>query len=271
MKRFRPAALMTALILSSLTFGSAQLAAAQTKPELSGEAILKEAFKDGASGFQKGSALLEMTVTKASGKSRSRTMSVKALKNPKTGLLKTLVRFEAPSTISGTSFLVLQKKNDLPEQYVYIPATQVVRRIAASGANKSFFGSDFNYIDLMPMGSENQDKVSIQRLPDSEVGGQPVYVVEVSPKVMGSPYKKLITYIHQEKNTPLKMEFFDPQGALLKKLVMQKMKKLNGKLVPVEMKMSNVQKGSNTVIVIKESNPEAKLSDDMFTQEAMQL
>jgi 5S rRNA maturation endonuclease (ribonuclease M5) len=65
------------------------------------------------------------------------------------------------------------------------------------------------------------------------------------------------------------VSFFDKKGEVLKELVMKKLKKIEGQLVPVEMVMKNVQKGSQTVLRVNQIDSKAKLTDADFTEAAM--
>lgn len=242
---------------------------AKAATDLSAEQILERAFAKSQVGFQQGTATLEMTVVSPRGEAKQRTLYIKAMRG-ENGLLRSLVRFQKPAEVAGIAFLVREKKDALPDQYVYVPAARVVRQIAAGNAASSFFGSDFTYADLMPLPASERDKVKVQRLGDSDVGGQPAYVIEALPQFEGAPYAKLITYVHKEHLIPLKVEFFDPAGKPLKTLSIKKLKKLKNELVPVELMMKNLQVGSRTELEIISPDPDAKLSDADFTEEAMQ-
>ena len=50
---------------------------------------------------------------------------------------------------------------------------------------------------------------------------------------------------------------------------MKKLKKIEGQLVPVEMVMKNVQKGSKTILRVNTIDSKAKLTDADFTEAAM--
>lgn len=243
---------------------------AQKKTEgVTAEQILDKALAKSQVGFQQGTATLEMKIVSPRGEAKSRTLQVKAMRG-EGGLLRSLVRFQKPAEVAGIAFLVREKKGTLPDQYVYVPAAKVVRQIAAGNASSSFFGSDFTYADLMPLPASERDKVKLTRLADSDVGGQPVYVVEAMPQFEGSPYSKLVTYVHTDHLVPLKVEFYDPQGKALKVLSVKKLMKVKDELVPVELVMTNVQQNSRTEISIVNPDPDAKLSEADFTEEAMQ-
>lgn len=263
----RARALLPLAAMFSLVFAGAAHAAAKKK-EPTAEELVEQALSKGAVGFKQGTATIQMTLYTAKGEARPRSLDIKAMRGSD-GLLRSMVRFSKPADVNGTSFLVVEKKDALPDQYVYVPKAKVVRRIAAGNASSSFFGSDFTYADLMPLPMSEKDKVAIERLPDGDVGGQPVYVLAVTPKIEGAPYGKLIAYVHKELMVPLKIEFFDPSKAPLKTLRVKKLQKVNGEQMPVEVEMK-AESGSRTELVLEKVEPDAALTEADFTEEAMQ-
>ncbi|MCC7109653.1 MAG: outer membrane lipoprotein-sorting protein [Deltaproteobacteria bacterium] len=269
------AALVPAVLLSLLA-----LPAQAAGKEPSAEEIVEKALNRGAVGFQQGTATLRMTIVTTKGDAKERTLEIRAMKDGD-GLLKSMVKFSKPADVSGTAFLVLQKKDALPDQYVYVPKAKVVRRIAAGNATSTFFGSDFTYADLMPLPVSEKDKVAVEKLPDGTVGGQAVYILQVTPKVEGSPYGRVIAYVQKELMVPLKIEFFDPQNQPLKSLLVRKLQKINvcpenskkkdgcEQHVPMEVEMKATA-GSRTELVVEKVDPNAALTESDFTEEAMQ-
>jgi hypothetical protein len=258
---------LCALLLAPAV-GAAESKAKAPAAELSAESIVEKALGKGAVGFKQGQASIKMTIVSTKGEAKERSLDIKAMRGDD-GLLKSMVKFTKPADVNGTAFLVVEKKDALPDQYVYVPKAKVVRRIAAGNATSTFFGSDFTYGDLMPLPTSQRDKIQIVKLPDAEVGGQPVHVLEVTPKIEGSPYAKIIAHVHKEFLVPLKIEFFDPQGAALKTLRVKKLQKVNNEQVPVEVEMKATS-GSRTELVLEKVDPEAKLNEADFTEEAMQ-
>ena len=80
----------------------------QTK-ELTAKEIIKKATSSGAVSFKEGQAELEMEITQVSGRVRKNTMSLKMRKS-KAGLSQTMVRFEKPAAVKGTSFWSAKEK-----------------------------------------------------------------------------------------------------------------------------------------------------------------
>ncbi|HEY4220798.1 MAG TPA: outer membrane lipoprotein-sorting protein [Myxococcota bacterium] len=236
--------------------------------ELTAEDIMQKALDKGTVGFKQGTATLKMTIVTAKGEAKERTLDIEAMRGDD-GLTKSMVKFTKPADVNGTAFLVIQKKDALPDQYVYTPKGKVVRRIAAGNASSTFFGSDFTYGDLMPLPVSDKDKLAATRGDDADIGGQPVYVITVTPKIDGAPYGKVVAYVHKEFLVPLKIEFFDTAGKPLKTLRVRKLQKVNNEQVPVDVEMTAVS-GSRTELEIEKIDPNAKLTEGDFTEEAMQ-
>jgi Outer membrane lipoprotein-sorting protein len=264
MVRFHVMPMLLPVLLSS-TMASVSHAQA----ELSVDQIIDRALEKGMVGLKQGTATLRMDITNERQEVKSRTLEIKAMRSDD-GLLRSMVKFQKPAEVAGIAFLVIEKKDALPDQYVYVPAAKVVRRVAPGNASSSFFGSDIAFIDLMPLPKSERDKVDMKRLPDTKVGDQPVFVIQVIPKVEGAPYGKLLLYVHQTHMVPLKIEFFDGQQKPLKTLKVKKLKPLAGSFLPVEATMKNLQKGTQTDLIVMDPDPNAKLGPSDFTEEAMQ-
>jgi hypothetical protein len=263
----RVSALIAPLALTLLLIPAAARADKAQK-DLTAEDIVAKALDKGAVGFKQGAATLRMTIVNGKGEAKERSLEIKAMRGGD-GLLKSMVKFTKPADVNGTAFLVVEKKDALPDQYVYVPKAKVVRRIAAGNASSTFFGSDFTYGDLMPLPMSEKDKVKVERLADADVGGQPAYVVSVSPKIEGAPYSKVVAHVHKDLLVPLKIEFFAPDGKPLKTLRVKKMQKIDKDTVPVEVEMK-AEAGTSTVLVLEKVDPNAALTEADFTEEAMQ-
>lgn len=242
--------------------------AAAAAPQLSLEEIVEKSLNKGTVGFKQGTATLQMTITNNKGEVKANTILVKAMKSSD-GTLRSMVKFTSPASVAGTAFLVREKKDALPDQYIYLPSTKRVTRVVAGQAGSSFFGSDFSFGDLMPLPLSEKDKVSIVRGDDAQVLGQDTYTITVTPKIAGAPYGKVVVSVDKQRLIPLKIDFFDPQLKALKTLKVKALKKVGGEEVPVHVVMESAS-GSKTELVIENPDANAKLSESDFTEEAMQ-
>ena len=83
------------------------------------------------------------------------------------------------------------------------------------------------------------------------------------PKVK-SNYSKYITWVDQLSYIPIKAEFYDKQGKLLKVMEVQSLKKIDGFWTVEKVQMENIQKKHKTVIETKKIEYNRDVKDDLF-------
>ncbi len=243
-----------------LFFGSRADAA-----EMTAQQIVDETLKNNSFGFQNAVARVVLTLTSKRGAERTRQIEIRSTKVKE--LSKTLVRFHAPADVAGTGFLVLENEDRDDDQYLYLPALGKVKRISSSQKNQRFMGTDLTYADLE---SRNLRKSELKRLADAEVGSNATYVIEAVPKAEAeSEYSKTISWIHKVSFVPLKVEFYDSRGDLLKVLRASRLEKKTDNWVVMDSAVEDVQNKTKTRMVVEEINFGVKLSDSEFTQRAL--
>ena len=80
--------------------------------------------------------------------SRSAAARRLAPRPPRRTVIGSLIRFDYPNDIRGTSFLVWEHPKADDERFLYLPSLGRVRRIAGAETQESFVGSDFTYEDI---------------------------------------------------------------------------------------------------------------------------
>jgi outer membrane lipoprotein-sorting protein len=205
------------------------------------------------------------------GASRTRTIESR-VKESEDGITKSLVKFTAPSDVSGVQFLsVIDPKGD-DIQWLYFPEGDILNRISGSSRRGSFMGTDFSFEDLEVGQAESADHT---KRPDEviEVGGNKysVWVIESVPhKSAGSAYSKLVSYIDKVQNMPRRVDFFDKKGNHIKQMTVVELEKSGDILVPKLTVMKNIKKGTHTEIRVESYRlnvPAEEMPDDMFTAE----
>lgn len=205
---------------------------------------------------------VEMIITDKHGDQRVRQI-INRMKDDPAGD-KTVVTFLKPDDVKGTKFLVVQKKQGDDEQFLYMPALKKVRRISAKQKSGSFMGTDFSYSDLQ---SYDPDKGTHTKLGEMNLDGQDCYQVQTVPNNPEDyDYSKIVYYVRKDNFIPIKGEFFDKRGELLKVLTVTKLEKdAAGEWVVRDTTMKNVQKGSSTRMIIRQHKTNIKIDDQFFT------
>jgi outer membrane lipoprotein-sorting protein len=162
----------------------------------------------------------------------------------------TFMEILSPARSRGTRFL--QKDEDL---WMYIPKSNSRRAIRLS-PKESFQNSVFSNNDVSDL--DYSDDYTA-RFGDSEtishpdLGDAETMVIIAEAKHGKAPYGKIIIWLRENDNMPLRMEYYAKSGTLYKRMILTDFKEMAGKVRPAVMKMTSmIQEGAYTVMSIEE-------------------
>jgi hypothetical protein len=173
-------------------------------------------------------------------------------------LSKTIVRYTEPFDLRFSGYLVVNNDARPNDQFVYLNARRKVRRVNLR--EEAVFGTDFTFEDIVPHEVEDGD---YERLPDQDVDGKSVYVVEVTPKPdENSEYSKFVIHVDKRTCVPLLTRYWDEKGVEVKQLtvIADRIKTVDGVHWPMELTMRNLQLESFTTLLVEKLEPNPKLS-----------
>ncbi len=182
---------------------------------------------------------------------------------------RTLVKFQYPQDMRHTGFLMIVHDDKSSDQFVYRPSSRRVRRVNLSGA--SVMGSDYTFDDIAFQEIEN---ASYRRLPDEEIGGVPVYVVEAVLKAtVDSQYSRTLSYLEQEHYVPLRARYWDDAGVEVKELkaVYESVQEFDGVWVATISTMYNLKQRTSSTMYIEKLDPNPEIADQLFSTFRLQL
>lgn len=179
-------------------------------PEQKGLKIAQMA-RDKNEGFVGEESNMKMILISSNGQQVVREMVGKVQEGSTDGD-RSLMEFMNPKDVKGTKMLTWSYKNKDDDQWLYIPAFRRVKRINSSGKSASFMGSEFSFEDL---GSQEIEKFNYKWLKDDTVEKRKVWVLERVPK-QDSGYSKQVVFMDQQIFNPMKIEYYNPRGELLK-------------------------------------------------------
>lgn len=207
-----------------------------------GLAIAKEQVKRD-SGWVDSTAELIMTLKNRNGDESTRNISVKVMEGASDGD-KSLLVFNTPLNVKGTSFLTYSHINSPDDQWIFLPALKRVKRISSRNKTGPFMGSEFSYEDLTAF---EHEKYTYLYLRDETLNEKPCYVIEQYPVDKYSGYTKRIVWIDQAEFRPYRIEFYDRKNSLLKTLDVSGYEKYIDEFWrPTRSTMSNHQTGKST-------------------------
>ena len=227
------------------------------------EALVKELAARNV-GYHDFQGAVDMTLRDASGSEAHRRFSLKVLERPSANVGdQVLIVFDAPADVKGTALLSHTKVDEDDEQWVYLPGTKRVKRIAASNKSSAFAGSEFTYEDLS--GSEVR-KYEWKLLGTAPCSQGQCFRLEATPKDKGSAYSKRVLALDTEELRVVATEFYDRAGAKVKTLAYDGYTKLGGKFWRAQTwTMTNHQSQKSTVLAFSKLAVQSGLSPAEFS------
>ncbi len=181
---------------------------------------------------------------------------------------RTVVRYLEPADYRKTGYLVINKRDQPNDQFIYLASMRRVRRINLR--NETIAGTDLSIEDLVPRELDDAEYV---RVPDDEVDGQSCFVVEASPKPeMESAYTRFWLYIEKEHYVPIRVRYWDRKNVEVKELRSPhaSIREIEGIWLPLEARMRHLLEETETRMVIDVLVPNPELPDRYFSQRQLQ-
>ncbi len=219
-------------------------------------------------------AKITMDLITDTGKKRTRVLTMLRRNEPNSKEQKYFLYFHEPGDVRRTAFLVWKYPEKDDDRWIFIPALNIVRRVAASDSRSSFVGSDFTYEDISGR-DLSADAHTLLR--EEKLGEALCYVVQSVPQ---SPmdYTKKLAWIDENRFLPLKEEYYDAQNELARVFTADKIELVAAgdgdakKTIPTVTKrtMRNVKTGHRTEVTLDSVGYDVELGDDAFTEHALQ-
>jgi len=245
-------------------FGTSGMASAET-PEEKGLKIA-QSIDRANEGYGSESSTMEMTLVNAHGDRTTRKMKSMILETSTDGD-KSRIEFDWPADVKGTRMLTWTHKKEDDDQWLFLPAIKRVKRISSKNKSGSFMGSEFTYEDLS---SQEIEKYKHKFLSDETVEGRKMWRVERIPTAAESGYSKQITWVDRELNNPVKIEYFDRKGELLKTAIFSDYKKFGKYWRLGKLEVVNAQTRKSSVLVWHDRKVGATLDSALFDSDELE-
>jgi hypothetical protein len=152
-------------------------------------------------------AHVALKIIEPGGEIKSREMSLQILRT-KDGF-KSMIRMTAPADVKDTALLA-HMEDGQDQEWLYLPSSKQVRRIASSKKSSGILGSELSAGDLDPMAmSGSTVKLENQTAKSASIS--------VKPKKGTSDYTRVVTTFSLPDALPRKTEYY--KGAALEKTV----------------------------------------------------
>jgi len=208
-----------------------------------------------------GRATVGMRIIDSQGRTRIRQFVILRKDEGKTdGEQKFYVYFTRPADVKKMVFMVIKHIGRDDDRWLYLPALDLVKRIAASDQRTSFVGSNFFYEDVSGRDiNADSHKIVSQN--------KNYYVIENKPKDPGSvEFASYKSWIHKATFLPLKVEYYDAKGKVLRRYAALKVAMVAGYPTVISSVMENLQTGGKTLMSYSEVKYNIGLPDNIFTE-----
>lgn len=170
------------------------------------------------------------------------------------------IYFKKPSDVRKMSYLVWKHTGKDDDRWMYLPALDLVKRIASSDKRTSFAGSHFFYEDLSGRNIDEDDHELIET-------NDRFFILKNTPrKAENVEFSYFNMHIDREKYIPVKVEFFDKKGKLYRVYEALEVEEIQGYPTPVKTKMTDLKSGGHTIIEFSNITYDIGLEDKIFTE-----
>ncbi len=192
-----------------------------------------------------GRAEVLMTITDALGRTRQREFVILRHDVVDGGQQQFYVYFKKPSDVRKMVFMVHKYIDKDDDRWFYLPALDLVKRIAASDKRTSFVGSHFLYEDV----SGRSVKEDIHELIDTT---NDHYVIKNIPKnPSGVEFSSYTVWVDKKSFIPVKAEYLDKDGSKYREVESLEIKNFQGFPTVVKSRVRDLASGGETVSVFK--------------------
>lgn len=211
-----------------------------------------------------GRARVAMTISDPKGRTREREFWILRRDIADMGDQRYYTYFLKPADVARTAFLVHKKAEANDDRWLYIPALDLVKRIAADDRHTSFVGSDFSYEDISGR---------LPALDSHEMGDVDSLLGRVTVKVKSSPidaktskYAYKLSWIDQDSKLPLREDYFDKNGDVVRRFSVGKVETIDGILTATERTMTDLKDGRFTTLQLSNISYTSELKPEDFNE-----
>lgn len=211
-----------------------------------------------------GVAEVNMSIVNDRGKERNRRFTMLRLDESDGGDQKYYTYFYEPSDVKRLTFMVHKSAAGNDKRWIYVPAVDLIKPIAADDKNSSFVGSNFTYEDVSGR-LWTEDTHTLVK--EDELDGKAVWVIESKPKDAGyGGFARKVSYIDKETYLPLKEEYYNDKGELIRVFTAEKVEVIDGIPTVTLRKMTDEKKHQYTTVEFSSIRYNQGLKDEIFTE-----
>jgi hypothetical protein len=182
------------------------------------------------------------------------------------GKSKVVIRFTAPAEVKGVALLIVNHPDRSSDQWMWTPAIERDRRIALQDRSTRFFGTDFSFEDLE---ERDVDQDDYTLLGAEAVDGTDCWKIQSFPKpTKSSQYTKAVFWIRKDNYAYARAESY-VKDQVVRRLENSRISNIQGIWTALELKMTDLRRGSITRLALDKVEYNLPLKDEDFTLQAI--
>ncbi|RJP57823.1 MAG: outer membrane lipoprotein-sorting protein [Candidatus Auribacter fodinae] len=248
---------MSVLTAVSLLTGITCLQAQET---MTVDEIVTKANHTAYYGGDDGKARVHMVITDKLGRTRERDFTILRKDLQDGGEQKFYVYFNDPSDVRKMVYMVWKHIGSDDDRWLYLPALDLVRRVAASDRRSSFVGSHFVYEDVSGRSIE-EDTHTLEETTDEFFK---IKNVPKDPSIVEFSYYYI--WIDKENFMPVKAEYYNKQDTLYRKVEALQVEDIQGIPTVTKSQVTDIEAGGNTVSTFSEVQYNVGIDESIFTE-----
>ena len=216
-----------------------------------------------------GRAKVSMLITDSQGRKRQRQFTILRWDQPPPGKerddqyrgdQKYYVYFHRPADVNKMVFMVWKHVDGDDDRWLYLPALDLVKRIASKEKRTSFVGSNFLYEDV----SGRNINADTHELVDTT---ENYYVVKNTPKEPEAvAFAYFTMWVHRSTFLPVKIEYYNDRGEKYREYEALKVETIQGLPTVTQARMKDLRVGGETVLQYRNVQYDIGLPEEIFTE-----
>jgi hypothetical protein len=182
------------------------------------------------------------------------------------GASKAILRFTAPAEVKGVALLIVNHTDRASDQWMWTPAIERDRRIAAQDRSTRFFGTDFSFEDLE---ERDVDQFDYKLLGDDTIDGAACWKIESRPKESKtSQYTSSLVWVRKDNYVVAQIEDYS-KDKLVRRIHYSDIQNFSGIWTPRTVEVFDANRKSRTVLKLEKLEYNLPMKDEDFTLEAL--
>ena len=264
-----------AIMLASMLVSFYPATAAQKGPEAGMPSVKEIVEKSNRIAYYQGKdgrARVSMTITDSQGRKQHRQFTILRRDEPAKdsrpgdppdsydGDQKFYVYFHRPADVNKMVFMVWKHIDKDDDRWLYLPALDLVKRIAATEERTSFVGSHFFYEDVSGR-NVTEDTHELAKTTDN------YYLLKNTPKHPEAvEFSYYTTWIHRKTLITVKAEYYDGKGEKYRLYQATKVENIQNYPTVTKARMKDLRTGGETSIEYRNVKYDIGLPENIFTE-----